>query len=43
MERLKAMGSAPIEEGGGKSTPSAGQAFLGAVSAGVRAQSSDYF
>ncbi|KAH0904564.1 hypothetical protein HID58_044067, partial [Brassica napus] len=39
MERLKAMGSAPIEEGGGKSTPSAGQAFLGAVSAGVRAQS----
>ena len=37
------MGSAPTEEGGGQSTPSAGQAFLGAVSAGVRAQSSDYF
>ncbi|KAF8110442.1 hypothetical protein N665_0083s0010 [Sinapis alba] len=36
MEKLKAMGSAPIEEGGGgKSTPSAAQAFLGAVSAGV--------
>lgn len=34
MEKLKAMGSAPIEEGG-KSTPSAAQAFLGAVSAGV--------
>lgn len=36
MEKLKAMGSAPIEEAGGKSTtPSAAQAFLGAVSAGV--------
>ncbi|CAN6808606.1 unnamed protein product [Brassica oleracea] len=36
VEKLKAMGSAPIEEGGGKSTtPSAAQAFLGAVSAGV--------
>lgn len=36
MEKLKAMGSAPIEEVGGKSTtPSAAQAFLGAVSAGV--------
>ncbi|CAH8293729.1 unnamed protein product [Eruca vesicaria subsp. sativa] len=33
MEKLKAMGSAPMEEG--KSTPSAAQAFLGAVSAGV--------
>ena len=36
VEKLKAMGSAPIEEGGGKSTtPSAAEAFLGAVSAGV--------
>ncbi|CDY45872.1 BnaC02g22480D [Brassica napus] len=36
VEKLKAMGSALIEEGGGKSTtPSAAQAFLGAVSAGV--------
>ncbi|CAN8259301.1 unnamed protein product [Cochlearia groenlandica] len=33
MENLKAMGSAPIE--GGKSTPSAAQAFLGAIGAGV--------
>ncbi|KAL0711786.1 hypothetical protein Bca4012_018764 [Brassica carinata] len=35
MEKLKVMGSAPIEQGGGKSTPSAAQAFFGAVSAGV--------
>lgn len=35
MENLKAMGSSPIESGGGKSTPSAAQAFLGAISAGV--------
>ncbi|CAA7028410.1 unnamed protein product [Microthlaspi erraticum] len=33
MENLKAMGSTPIE--GGNSTPSAAQAFLGAISAGV--------
>ncbi|KAL0733763.1 hypothetical protein Bca4012_009973 [Brassica carinata] len=35
MEKLKVMASAPIEQGGGKSTPSAAQAFLGVVSAGV--------
>ncbi|KAL0845817.1 hypothetical protein Bca101_019063 [Brassica carinata] len=35
MEKLKEMGSAPIEQGGGKSSPSAAQAFLGVVSAGV--------
>ncbi|CAH2053661.1 unnamed protein product [Thlaspi arvense] len=34
MDTLKAMGSTPIE-GGGKSTPSAAQAFLGAISAAV--------
>ncbi|KAL1202450.1 hypothetical protein V5N11_025013 [Cardamine amara subsp. amara] len=33
MESLKAMSSTPIEDG--KSTPSAAQAFLGAISAGV--------
>lgn len=33
MDNLKALGSTPIE--GGKSTPSAAQAFLGAISAGV--------
>lgn len=33
MDNLKAMSSTPIE--GGNSTPSAAQAFLGAISAGV--------
>lgn len=35
MDNLKALSSTPIESGGGKSTPSAAQAFLGAISAGV--------
>ncbi|XP_010502493.1 PREDICTED: uncharacterized protein LOC104779805 [Camelina sativa] len=34
LDNLKALGSTPIE-GGGSSTPSAAQAFLGAISAGV--------